>query len=914
MPFSIPHNPSNHKGLRWSVRLTHAGLVWGKLWPVCVPILVVALFWLTYSWLGFWFSLAPYARYGMQVVMGVSFVTACFPFARELFFNPWPTHGNASRALESHVAHTPLSALHDALATGQNDSITRTLWEQHQTQMAQKAAQLSPSWPSLGMSVRDRYGLRSIMILAALGALFIAGEQWKTRLASAFIAPERLALAQAFRLDGWIDPPAYTRLAPIVLQVNSLKNELSSNEKPNSYRVPINSIVLVRVAGGTLDAVSFEPSEGLKHVEPNAKPNISMSELREHRFVITQSSTLDIVGKRFWGIGAPDTRLAFEIIPDNPPVINIKRTPQRSSKGGLSLSYTAKDDYGIASLEAVFAPLSLEALSKARLAPPRVALSLASATPDEVRQSVLDLAEHPWAGAQVNLTLVAKDEAGQEGSSQTLTLTLPQRVFTKPVPKALAVLRRELILDRESTKKVLDALYAMQIAPEIFIPSPSEYLGLRVASTRLEEATQDDEVIEVAGLLWEMAVRLEDGDLSDSQKALKAAQEALQLALQNGASPAEIQRLTQEMRKAMDRFLKDMQANSQGQNRTPSRDPQSTSKGKSVTPDQLSQMLKRIEELTQNGQTAEAQQLLEQLKDILNNLRMASPSKAPSPQGQAAQKALKDLGEIQKDQEGLRDETYQHDQKQFSQGEAGEDQQDVQRQEGQKRDPLRRDEHDEDVAEEAEENNSQDKNFQDMNPKGTPPSQRKKLGKNNQEDPHNTQTQEQLSQRQQTLNERLGNISKNLSQQGIPTSPDLKDAQSAMKEAQKGLQKGQNGEAQEAQADALKALTKAQQALKQQMQGQGQEQGEGEGDEQSAEGEGGEDRQPQAERGDAKDDPLGRQTRQSRNENGRFTRQGSRSSLELKIEDVIRELRKRLGDPQRSREEIDYLERLLKAR
>jgi uncharacterized protein (TIGR02302 family) len=913
MPFSLPSNPLREKGLIRSVRITRVGLVWQKLWPACVPLFIVALLWVTFSWLGFWFFLSPIARFGVQCVMGASVLAALFPIGRELFFKPWPSRHQAWRLMESHVSHTPLSALHDELAVGHTDVATLHLWKLHQTQMAQKVAQLTPAWPVLGMSARDVYGLRSITILAALGALFIAGEQWKTRLASAFIAPEKLAFAQAFRLDGWIDPPAYTRLAPIVLQVGILKSELSSDEKPNVYRVPINSVVLVRLAGGALEDVTFEPSEGLKRVVPEKKQNSHLSELREHRFVITQSSTLNILGKKFWGLGAPDTRLAFDVIPDNPPVIDIKGTPQRSAKGGLSLSYTAKDDYGMASLEAVFAPPSIDALSRARIAPPRVALSSPSTTADEVSTSVLDLADHPWAGAPVTLTLVAKDEAGQEGSSQTLTLTLPQRAFTKPVPKALAVLRRELILDREATKKVLDALYAMQIAPEIFIPSPSEYLGLRVASTRLEEATQDDEVIEVADLLWEMAVRLEDGDLSDSQKALKAAQEALQHALQNGASPAEIQRLTQEMRKAMDRFLKDMQANAQPQTRTPpsERDLQSSSKGKTVTPDQLSQMLKRIEELTQSGQTAEAQQLLEQLREILNNLRMAGPNKAPSPQRQAAQKALKDLGELQKDQEGLRDETHQHDQKQFSKGEADEDQQDMQRQKGQKSDPLRRDEHDEDVAEEAEDNNPQDKNFQDMNPKGTP-SQRKNLGKNDQENSQNSQTQQQLSKRQQTLNERLGDISKNLSQHGLPKSADLENAQNAMKEAQKGLQKGQNSDAQDAQADALKALTKAQQALKQQM--QGQEQGDGEGEEQSAEGEGGEERQPQAERGDAKDDPLGRQTRQSRNENGRFTRQGARSGLEIRIEDVIRELRKRLGDPQRSREEIDYLERLLKAR
>jgi hypothetical protein len=36
--------------------------------------------------------------------------------------------------------------------------------------------------------------------------------------------------------------------------------------------------------------------------------------------------------------------------------------------------------------------------------------------------------------------------------------------------------------------------------------------------------------------------------------------------------------------------------------------------------------------------------------------------------------------------------------------------------------------------------------------------------------------------------------------------------------------------------------------------------------------------------------------------------------VELRLEEVIKELRKRLGDPTRARDEIDYLERLLKPR
>ena len=62
-------------------------------------------------------------------------------------------------------------------------------------------------------------------------------------------------------------------------------------------------------------------------------------------------------------------------------------------------------------------------------------------------RTTTDLSMHPWAGARVEMTLVARDELGQEGESVSFNVTLPQRPFTKPVAKALIEQRRDLILD-----------------------------------------------------------------------------------------------------------------------------------------------------------------------------------------------------------------------------------------------------------------------------------------------------------------------------------------------------------------------------------------------------------------------------------------------------------------------------------
>ncbi len=85
--------------------------------------------------------------------------------------------------------------------------------------------------------------------------------------------------------------------------------------------------------------------------------------------------------------------------------------------------------------------------------PPRFALVLPNArTRNGVGQTVKDLSEDPYAGADVTLTLTAKDEAGNEGKSEPFNMRLPERLFTKPLARALIEQRRILALDANQAR------------------------------------------------------------------------------------------------------------------------------------------------------------------------------------------------------------------------------------------------------------------------------------------------------------------------------------------------------------------------------------------------------------------------------------------------------------------------------
>src|SRR4029077_3295051 len=122
--------------------------------------------------------------------------------------------------------------------------------------------------------------------------------------------------------------------------------------------------------------------------------------------------------------------------------------------------------------------------------------------------------------------------------------------------RALVEQRRNLALDANAREQVSRALQALMLAPERFTPEAPVYLGLRAALTRLRLAKNDADLVSFLDYLWEIAVLIEDGTMTDADRDLRAAQDALRQALERGASDEEIKRLTDRLREAMDRFMR----------------------------------------------------------------------------------------------------------------------------------------------------------------------------------------------------------------------------------------------------------------------------------------------------------------------------------------------------------------------
>jgi hypothetical protein len=135
----------------------------------------------------------------------------------------------------------------------------------------------------------------------------------------------------------------------------------------------------------------------------------------------------------------------------------------------------------------------------------------------------------------------------------------------------------------------------------------------------------------------------------------------------------------------------------------------------------------------------------------------------------------------------------------------------------------------------------------------------------------------------------------------------LDDAQGAMEDAEKALGQGENGQddAVDAQGRALDSLRKGSQKLAEKLKQQQGEQGEGE--------EEGEEGSSQQSEGSGDTDPIGRpRSNANRNPGSNTPFDPLGTPAVQRAQRVLEELRRRLSDPNRPHEEMDYLERLLR--
>lgn len=818
-----------------AIGLTHAGMWWEEIARRFWPLLVVAALVLAV----FAFGLPDLlSRTGLLAVAGASGFALLVGLGIGLWRLRRPTAEAARDRVDAVLPGRPLSALRDQVALGAENAGSAALWRAHLDRMAEEAAKARAIAPDAGLARRDPLALRLAGMTALAMVLLFAPSgqlgQGLTALGASFRpmpVPPPLVDEKGPSWEGWAEPPAYTRRPTIYL------NALPAGEV---LTLPQGARLSFRLYGQGAE-ISQTVGAPVPETDPLAPA-----------FIAERDGVVEVAGRTF----------DIVVTPDALPLVAAGKAAERRADGKLSQDFTASDDNGIAAGEAVIA-LDLAAMDRRfglEVAPEprdpvRIDLPLpATGQRKEVRGRLsADLSRHPWANLPVVLTLNVQDGIDQQGASAPLKMILPGRRFFDPRAAALIEMRRDLLWSRENAGRSAMVLRAVSWQPDgTFDEAMTGKLQGAIRTLEggpLADKARDD----MAQMLWEAAIALEDGGLADALERMQQAQERLSEAIRNGASPDEVQQLMDELRKATDAYT-DMLAE---QGKDPSeRFDRSGQKGQQVTGDQIQQMIDEIQRLMNEGRMAEAQALLEQFNQMMQNLRV---NDSPDANGAGRGRPSQRLAETLREQQRLSDDAMRQMQDQYGQWQ----QQD--------------------------------------------PQQGQELA-------------DRQRQLREDLGRQRGLLPGRGSEQGDEARRNLDEAGRAMEEAEQALRDGDTAGAMERQAQAIQDMRDGMRALGDMMANndapEGQEGRSQEGNQES--GPDGPASDPRGQRGLAQPydrkpdtDPLGRSTTGNGGQVTTGDPLADGADPSRRARDLQDEIRRRSGERERPRDERDYLGRLL---
>jgi uncharacterized protein (TIGR02302 family) len=767
----------------------------------------------------------------------------------------WPTREAAILRLDGTMKGNPIQASLDTQAIGAGDAASLAVWQAHQKRMRARLADARAVEPDLRVSENDPLALRYVALLA-LSVAILFGSLVRVQSVTGMGAggPD---LAQGPAWEGWMQPPAYTRLPSVYL------NDITAA----ALDVPEGAEITLRMYG-EVGALSIRETISGRPLTAEAQQDTAQD------FAVLRSGELavDGPGGRVWQIA---------MIPDAAPAVTQDGEIETSYEGETQIPFSATDDHGVVMGKARFV-LDLEAVDRRygrAIAPEQrdmievpLPMPVAGDRGEFTESLVGNFSLHPWANLPVKLELEVEDGRGQKGLSEPQALTLPGRRFFDPVAAALIEQRQSLLWNRENAAMIVQILKAVTNEPDDLFRKQVQYMRLRALMKRIELHASigkmtDEQQAEIAQEMWDLALEMEEGDLQDALERLQRAQERLEEAMKNGASDQEIAELMQELREATQDYLRQL-GQQQAQENPEGQPPMDPSQMMQMSQDDIQRMMDRIQELMEQGRMAEAQEAMRQLQEMLENMQVTQG------QGQGGQspgeQAMEGLADTLREQQELSDESFR-DLNQGQQGQQGQGQ----RQPG-----------------------------QGQGQQGREPGQGQGQGGDQaQRDGQGSggDLADGLAERQRALRDELSRQRRNLpgqgSEAGERAGEALERAEGAMDGAERALRDGDLGEAIDRQSQAMEALREGMrnlgEALAEQQQQRGGEQGFAEG------GDPGEQR-----------DPLGRNT-------GNTGRVGTDEGL-LQGQDVYRraeellgELRRRSGELDRPEEERQYLDRLL---
>lgn len=839
-------------------------LTWERLWPGLWPVASLLVLFVAVAFFNIlpalpgWLHLLVLA--GFAAGLGVALWRGLRGFAV-------PDAAAARRRIErdSGLPHRPLQVLRDSVSGA--DPLAAALWRLHQERVRDAVKRLRVRLPEPHVAARDRYALRVLAGLLLFVSAGVAWDDWRPRLEAALTPGlSSSAAATATTLDLWVTPPDYTGLPPIFLTSGGTPAAAAATaggagsapaaEPAQPIAVPGGSQVLARASGGsTVPVLEVNGADTAFQSVETGTFQIQAPVTGGTRIAVRQGSRT--MGS--WPI---------TVVPDRPPTVAFVQPPAAGERGALRIDYVAQDDYGLTGIDAVveLAAEGLETDPEFDRTSVTLPMGLPGARPKQARSAGFhDLTAHPWAGLPVTLRLTATDGADQQGRSDAVAMTLPERMFSHPVAREIVEQRKKLTLRPSAMRtEVARALSELSARPGAYAGDIVVFLALRTAVARLMLDDTTEAVPELQQLLWETALRVEDGGLSLAERDLRDAERRLAEALERNAGDEELKRLMDELQTAMDRFMEAMeeqmrQALERGE-QIPQIPPEMAQRMEMFDREDLQRMMDQMRAMAETGAKDAARQMLSQLQQMLESMRSGAMAQMQQNQQNQQMQMMRELQDLAQRQQQLLDETFRQSQEQMG------------NQQGQPQ----------------------------QGPRGRQ-QQGQRGGQNNSGSP----TMQRQAEQQEALRRQLGEIMRRMGEMGGEIPRPLGRAERAMRDAGQALQQGQPGAAVPPQTQAMDELQQGMQSMAEQMMQQmmmGMQPGMFPG---------GQPGQPDPRQVGRNRDPLGR----------RPPSQGTVDNNDVKIpeeadlqrsREILDELRRRSGEYDRPRPEREYIDRLLR--
>ncbi len=628
--------------VRRLMALAALAISWERLWPAMWPAVSVAGLFVALALL----DVMPLMPGWLHAVLLLGFAAAfAWMLTRGVRDLHLPTESEARRRLEtaSQLSHRPLVALDDVMVAGYGDDQSEALWRVHRGRAIAALKRLRVGVPTPGLARRDPRALRFAVALALVVGVVAAGSEWLPRLARA-VTPDLSQVASIVpaTFEVWVTPPDYTGLAPLFLDA-----EMFPEDGPT---VPSGSVIMAQVHDGRGTAsLAFGPGNrhDLTAVDDRTwRADVPVEVMEPTKYQLTLSQGVTELGS--WPI---------LVVPDEAPTVDHARPPEATVRAVLRLEYVATDDYG---LESVIARI-LRPEGEAANDDPPIEISLplpGRGLKTAQAASYSDLTAHPWAGLPVEIELEARDGPGQAGRSERFAMVLPERQFTHPVAKAIIEQRKRLTREPSARVPIAGGIATIAIEPEAFDNDLVVYLALMTAKSRLMRGRSEDTVREVQQLLWDTALRVEEGNMALADRDLRNLQRQLMEALANDAPEEEIERLMERLRDAIDRFMQALAENMMRQLEDGAEMQPIDPNAMTLTRRDLQDMIDRMQEMSRTGAREAARQLLSQLQEMLENLRSAPMMAMRQMQNSEAGQLMRGMEDLIRRQQSLLDRTY----------------------------------------------------------------------------------------------------------------------------------------------------------------------------------------------------------------------------------------------------------------